>query len=230
MKHAFNVKLTSGYGAVEPIRDGKPHNGIDLNFPENTELHAIMKGTVERITDYGDENIGTGIIVKLENGTRMIYGHLNEVKVSVGDKIEPGDLLALSGNTGHSSGPHLHFALWKDGEYLNPTELSDELIAASGDVAKDLPWYDFEGRAQNAVNGALEEFQEGFGNMVEQKLYGILDGIGDFLFDSIYSISLIGGGLLIILRIVGFTQGYRYAGILFTANALIKYLFGGLQS
>ncbi|MGD7051406.1 M23 family metallopeptidase [Sutcliffiella horikoshii] len=129
----MKFKLSSEFGVMEQIRNGKPHTGIDLAMPEGTELRSIGEAVVERVVDYGSQNIGKGVILRLEDGTTAIYGHMSEIKVKVGQIIKEGETLGYSGNTGHSTGAHLHFGL-KDqtGNFIDPTPLSSKLDSLSG--------------------------------------------------------------------------------------------------
>ncbi|MFA7381806.1 MAG: M23 family metallopeptidase, partial [Bacteroidia bacterium] len=92
---------------VSEINLPKYHNGIDFAMPIGTQVSAVDGGVVT-IADMGD--YGLTVIVKHAWG-ESIYGHLSEVKVSVGQNISKGDIVALSGSTGTSTGPHLHFGI-----------------------------------------------------------------------------------------------------------------------
>lgn len=101
------------------------HNGIDLVMNTGTELFSPVSGTISKVVDYGSENIGKGVFIKTDSGENVIMGHLSDIKASVGDRVSEGDLVALSGNTGHSTGSHLHLGLKDtDGTFLNPESLT----------------------------------------------------------------------------------------------------------
>ena len=85
------------------------HNGIDLPVPVGTNIKSPMNGIVESI--YFNDAGGNQVIVKHDNGYKTGYSHLFKALVKKGDKAKRGDLIALSGNTGKSTGPHLHFTL-----------------------------------------------------------------------------------------------------------------------
>jgi murein DD-endopeptidase MepM/ murein hydrolase activator NlpD len=214
------IQISSRFGARESFRD-KPHTGIDLSMPEGTELHSIGEGVVERIVDYGKENIGQGIIVKMEDGTRAIYGHMSEIDVKPGQHVGTGDLLGLSGNTGHSTGPHLHLGLWKDGEYVDPTPMADlvkDSAVLDGSKGPALHLWDLLTGRTN-----VEEIMR---DKTQEVLWGLAQGLQDFLLEASFAIALVGGGLCILLKVVGWDQGYKWAGILLLANTLIRYLLG----
>lgn len=73
-----------------------------------------------------------------------------------------------------------------------------------------------------------ESVKEQIAETTKETIEGILLGVKDFLVDTIGAISLVGCGLLILLKVAGYENGNKYAGILFTVNILIKYLLGGL--
>lgn len=123
----MKFRLSGEFGELSPVRSMVPHTGIDLAIPHNTVLRSISEGVVDRIYD-GSESIGKGLSIQLEDGTRMIYGHLNDVAVKVGEKIEVGEVIGLSGSTGHSTAPHLHFSIKSpEGEWLDPTPLAEKV-------------------------------------------------------------------------------------------------------
>jgi murein DD-endopeptidase MepM/ murein hydrolase activator NlpD len=117
----MKFRLTGKFGELSPVRDFQPHSGIDLAMPEGTTLRSIADGVVDRVYD-GSGAIGKGLSVKLPDGTRTIYGHMNEVKAHVGEHVNAGEVIGLSGNTGNSTGAHLHFGM-KDasGHVIDPT-------------------------------------------------------------------------------------------------------------
>jgi hypothetical protein len=128
------ITITSRYGAIDMVHS-KPHTGIDLAMPEGTPLRTFRDGVVTKIMDLGDQNVGKGVVIQYDDGTYGIYGHLNEIQTQVGAILRKGDQFALSGNTGNSTGPHLHFGL-KDsaGNFTDPTIYADEIAQYTGDV------------------------------------------------------------------------------------------------
>jgi murein DD-endopeptidase MepM/ murein hydrolase activator NlpD len=221
----MKFRLTSEFGALEEVRNGTPHNGIDIAMPEGTELHSIAEGVVERVVDYGSENIGKGVIIRADDGTRSIYGHMSEIDVRSGEHVDKGELLGLSGSTGNSTGAHLHFGIWKDGEYVDPAPMTDQLMRMSGDIADEGKWYMFgiDTKIDNAINESVDDMKQ---EMIDG-IIAFLGALRDVAIDLSFSIALIGGGLSIILWVAGFQKGMRWAGILFVANVLIKTLLGG---
>lgn len=112
--------LTSGYGVrVHPI-DGetKMHDGVDLAAEEGTEIRAFSDGVV----DYIGESKAYGMYLQLrhDNGVTTFYAHCSALCVQKGQRVKMGDVVARVGNTGVSTGPHLHLEMKKDGEFLDP--------------------------------------------------------------------------------------------------------------
>ncbi|MFE1902838.1 M23 family metallopeptidase [Streptomyces gardneri] len=90
------------------------HSGQDFAVPTGTPVKAAGAGTVVKAGPNGGGDgpaYGNAIVVKHANGTYSQYAHLSKIKVNVGQKVAAGQQIALSGNTGNSSGPHLHFEI-----------------------------------------------------------------------------------------------------------------------
>lgn len=86
------------------------YNGVDLGGPVGTSVYAAAKGTVIVAKPSGyNGGYGKYIVIEHDNGTQTLYGHLSSVLVKVGDNVNQKQKIALSGNTGKSTGPHLHF-------------------------------------------------------------------------------------------------------------------------
>lgn len=112
-----NGVITSGVGLrVDPFGSGKLffHRGVDIAVPVGTPVHAIRKG---RVVFAGVKNsYGYAVIVEHDNGDRTLYGHNALVRVQPGELVESGTVVAFSGNTGRSTGPHVHFELIPSGQ------------------------------------------------------------------------------------------------------------------
>ena len=106
--------LSSEFG----YRWGSFHKGVDWYVTQGTTVTAAAAGTVTRAGWYGD--YGYCVDITHSNGTMTRYGHLSSVKVSVGQSVSQGQAIAASGNTGYSTGPHLHFEIWVGGTVVNP--------------------------------------------------------------------------------------------------------------
>lgn len=114
--------ITSNFGERTSPIDGKDeiHNGIDISCAVNTDVAASYGGTVKEVGENAD--YGKYIIIDHNNGIETRYNHLNSFLVDQGVKVEKGDIIGKSGNTGKSTGPHLHFSLSINGTYENPQD------------------------------------------------------------------------------------------------------------
>ena len=108
--------MTSGYGE----RWNSFHKGIDIAGNIGDDVIAAMDGEVI-YAEYNNGGYGNLIIIKHEDDMSTYYGHLNDYYVKVGDKIKKGDIIGSIGNTGFSTGPHLHFELRVNDEAVDPT-------------------------------------------------------------------------------------------------------------
>jgi murein DD-endopeptidase MepM/ murein hydrolase activator NlpD len=106
--------ITSPFGP----RDGKMHEGIDIAAEEGTPVRAATAGRVVFAGPRG--TYGLAVIVDHGNGTRTLYAHCSKLLVVEGNAVDTNTIIALSGNTGHSTGPHLHLEVLKNGVPLNP--------------------------------------------------------------------------------------------------------------
>lgn len=109
-----NWNLTSNFG----YRWGRLHAGADVGVPIGTTVRASRAGQV--ITAGWVGGYGNCVIIDHGDGVTTRYGHLSEVTVSVGQYVDQGQQVALSGNTGRSTGPHLHFEIRINGEAVDP--------------------------------------------------------------------------------------------------------------
>jgi LysM repeat protein len=102
-------------------RWGRLHAGIDIANDIGTSVRVAMAGRVTYVGWYG----GYGYVVMVEHGQGYdtLYGHLSDYVVAKGQHVQTGQLIAHIGNTGDSTGPHLHFEVHKDGQPINPVGL-----------------------------------------------------------------------------------------------------------
>jgi murein DD-endopeptidase MepM/ murein hydrolase activator NlpD len=101
--------FTSGFG----WRWGRMHEGDDFGTPVGTPLAAMSTGTV--VFAGWEGGYGNKVEIQYWDGTMSVYGHMSQISPGVGDRVAPGDIVGLSGNTGHSTGPHLHLEIHPDG-------------------------------------------------------------------------------------------------------------------
>lgn len=107
-------RYSSGYG----YRDGAMHSGVDWACSVGTPVYAAASGTVIRAGWYS--GYGYCVDIRHSDGSMTRYGHLSSILVSNGQKVNQSDLIARSGNTGNSTGAHLHFEIWIGGSTVNP--------------------------------------------------------------------------------------------------------------
>lgn len=101
------------------------HHGIDLAAPTDSVIRAITDGVVVFADPHG--GYGNFVVLKHAHGLTSHYGHCNRLRVQVGQRVRGGDIVATVGNTGVSTGPHLHFEIRKDGKPFNPELLLPEI-------------------------------------------------------------------------------------------------------
>ena len=100
------------------------HPGIDLAVPEGSSVRASGGGVVERAGT--DSSYGLFVLLQHPMGYQTMYGHLSRILVSRGDTVSAGQVIGLSGNTGRSTAPHLHFEVRLRGRSIDPTKLVRE--------------------------------------------------------------------------------------------------------
>lgn len=117
--------ISSGYGKRNTPTEGAStyHKGIDIPADENTNVVATKDGIVKIARKSSSE--GYWIAIEHDDHYTSYYMHCNTLLVSAGDSVLRGQVIALSGNTGVSTGPHCHFAILKDGAYINPLDYVD---------------------------------------------------------------------------------------------------------
>ncbi|MDT0270368.1 M23 family metallopeptidase [Streptomyces sp. DSM 44915] len=122
-----DYELSATYGNSGDRWTAK-HSGQDFAVPTGTEVQSVHGGTVVKAGGNGAGDgpaYGNAVVIEHDDGTFTQYAHLSEVDVAAGDRVETGERIALSGNTGNSSGPHLHFEVRTSAEYgtaIDPME------------------------------------------------------------------------------------------------------------
>ena len=113
-------RKTSGFGKRKAPKKGAStyHKGVDWATPVGTSVYASCGGTVEK-AGWGS-GYGNVVYINHEDGRQTRYGHLSKVLVKPGQQVKQGDKIALSGNTGVSTGPHIHFEILIDGTQVDP--------------------------------------------------------------------------------------------------------------
>jgi len=129
--------ITSGFG----WRERGYHKGIDVDLNKGDPVICAFDGMVRIARREG--NYGNVVIVRHFNGLETVYGHLSKIKVSVGQMVKSGELLGLGGNTGRSTGAHLHFETRFKGQAFNPRYIIDfnkQELLAEKIVIKNTKW------------------------------------------------------------------------------------------
>ena len=112
--------VTSEYGyRTDPMTgEMSKHTGIDIALSSGTEIHSCMSGTVHTF-NAGDD--GFGLYLTVTNGMyKTLYAHCSEILVEDGERVNAGDVIAKVGNTGKSTGPHLHLEYFVNEVRKNP--------------------------------------------------------------------------------------------------------------
>lgn len=115
----LNGTVTSEFGEREVISEGMSsnHKGIDIAANKGTKIKSAITGQVEEASS----NSQYGNFVKIKKDDVLtVYAHCDTLKVSKGDKVKKGDVIATVGSTGNSTGPHLHFEIRLSNRYINP--------------------------------------------------------------------------------------------------------------
>ncbi|WP_240134256.1 M23 family metallopeptidase [Streptomyces sp. MUM 178J] len=126
-KPVSKYTLTATFGKAGNMWSSN-HSGQDFAVPVGTKVSAVGSGTVVKAGPNGAGDgpaYGNAVVIKHDNDTYSQYAHLSRVDVKPGQKVKVGQRIALSGNTGNSSGPHLHFEIRKTPNYgsaINPVK------------------------------------------------------------------------------------------------------------
>lgn len=118
----WRLAVTSEFGSrTDPITGvtGAYHSGIDIAYPIGTPINAISGGTVLSVV-HSSTGYGNHIKIDHGNGIVSLYGHCSTLLVTVGQTVSTGDIIAKVGNTGRSTGPHLHLTVTANGVEVNP--------------------------------------------------------------------------------------------------------------
>ncbi|MDD5547949.1 MAG: peptidoglycan DD-metalloendopeptidase family protein [Candidatus Pacebacteria bacterium] len=126
-------RISSNYGQVRPKLDkGRPHRGVDIAAPSGTPVFAAEDGKVVAVdnndaSSWKKYQYGKYVFIEHQNNLATIYAHLSAQVVHKGDIVKRGDLIGYVGNTGYSTGPHLHF-----GAYWAPSMVFKSIPPAKG--------------------------------------------------------------------------------------------------
>jgi murein DD-endopeptidase MepM/ murein hydrolase activator NlpD len=144
--------VTSNFGA----RWGRAHKGLDIKVYIGDTIRAAFNGRV-RIVNYEAAGYGKYVVIRHNNGLETIYGHMSAWLVEENQVVKAGQPIGLGGNTGRSTGSHLHFETRLCGVALNPALMFDfrnqDVVADYYVFHKDT--YEREGQAANALRGVM---------------------------------------------------------------------------
>lgn len=114
------TRITSEFG----FRRYRWHHGTDLKLNVGDPVYSTFDGIV-RIRSYDRNGYGYYLVIRHKNGLETLYGHLSKFLVEIGQEVKAGEQIAMGGNTGRSTGPHLHYEIRYQGLSINPTEIFD---------------------------------------------------------------------------------------------------------
>ncbi|PWJ40899.1 M23 family metallopeptidase [Sediminitomix flava] len=124
-----STRITSHYG----FRRMRFHHGVDLKVQIGDPIYSVFDGVV-RMARYNRGGYGYYVVIRHKNGLETLYGHLNKYSVTPGQVVKAGDIIGQGGNTGRSSGPHLHFEVRYQGNAFDPNSMFDLV-----EYTEDLP-------------------------------------------------------------------------------------------
>ena len=117
-----NGIITSSCGERENplLNKMEYHNGLDIAVAEDTNAIAVRSGIVTEVRN--SETLGNVLKYETEDGYCIMYAHLNSILVKKGENIKQGQIVAKTGNTGLSTGPHIHYSIWRGDMLINPMQ------------------------------------------------------------------------------------------------------------
>jgi hypothetical protein len=150
-------------------RGDHTHAGLDFGVPSNTAILSMAGGTVSQVVGGGGGGgYGNFVIVDHGNGLTTRYAHLNAARVQVGQQVTAGTMIGMSGSTGKSSGPHLHFEVMQGGKPVDPTPY---LAGGAAILGKGSPTLDL-GDGTAAEPFTIEEI----GGITLQNIMNMIEG------------------------------------------------------
>lgn len=102
------------------------HPGIDIATGYNMPVHPIAEGVVEQV-NYNFFGYGNNVVINHTAGFKSMYAHMGRIFVKVGQSVSHNNIIGEVGLTGHTSGPHTHLEITKDGRYINPLTILPEI-------------------------------------------------------------------------------------------------------
>jgi murein DD-endopeptidase MepM/ murein hydrolase activator NlpD len=158
--------VTSNFGS----RWGRQHKGLDIKVYIGDTIRAAFSGKV-RIVKYDGNGYGKYIVIRHNNGLETIYGHLSKQIVEENQVVRAGDPIGLGGNTGRSTGSHLHFETRLCGVALNPALMFD---FRNQDVTGDFYTFNEDTYTDESVEATALRGKIGNGGYTRDLIYGVL--------------------------------------------------------
>ena len=137
VKSTPSVRFSSGFGyRIHPIfKVPKMHAGVDFTAKRGTPIYATGNGVVISNDVFGGQGFGNHVTIAHGFGYHTLYGHMDRLAVRQGQKVKRGDLIGYVGNSGRSTGPHLHYEVIRNGQRVNPINyFFNELTPAEYDA------------------------------------------------------------------------------------------------
>lgn len=134
------ARVASGFGyRIHPIyKTSMMHEGIDFTAPVGTEIYATGNGRVVKV-EYNGRGYGNHVIIDHGFGYQTLYGHMSRFAVRPGQRVNRGDIIGYVGNTGSSTGPHVHYEVIKNGRKINPINFFfNDLSPEEYDLVREL--------------------------------------------------------------------------------------------
>ncbi len=138
MREDWTNLISSNFGdRIHPItKERKPHNGVDIAVPTGTKIYSAVKGTV--ILAAYSPSAGNWVKVRTDTGWTVVMMHMDSLAVSAGQEVAQGDFLGFSGNTGNSTGPHLHLEVRDPNDKaINPIFIIPQTCAGAGKESEE---------------------------------------------------------------------------------------------
>lgn len=154
----MKYRITARYGGIDGIHH-RPHTGIDFSMNKGEPIRAIHDGTIN-VVDYGNSNIGKGVLNEWGNDTHAIYGHMSKVVVHDGQHVNKGDLLGYAGSTGHSSGNHLHFGIKSHGQFINPSAYIDDIQHMNDKINHHIHYIADKGNIHDIIHSQMNIYSD----------------------------------------------------------------------
>ena len=166
-----NGPVTSGVGwRVDPFGSGRLvyHKGLDIAVPEGTPVRATRGGRVVHAGIHGGH--GLTVIVENDDGGKTLYGHNSSLSVELMERIETGAVLARSGNTGRSTGPHVHY------EVLQGERRLVAMYKHEGEIGPPMaPDRDHRHRQEERLDEIVDSIRRG---IAQSSAAGVVEGQG----------------------------------------------------